>query len=165
MADDSSIQGMRIVNTDRGGPAIKRTVAGKTFDISRAGVYSRNSTNITVQQNVFEANSTAVLLSADKIRKFETLVSDNVFQYNDSGVIIAGKGASGSFRSKIKRNTVKNNGIGIQVYTRNYNNFNSVISDNTTTDNSVGINVDSQTDGDAFSGFQIIMPRIILVQI
>ncbi|MDP8218263.1 MAG: hypothetical protein P9M03_06015 [Candidatus Theseobacter exili] len=148
MADNTQVWGMRIVNTDQGGPSINKTFLGTTYDLRRVGIYSNNKTNIKIiNNNVFEANSTSVLLTSIKQNKFETVISNNTFQYNDSGIILSGKGGSGSFNTSIENNAVSNNGIGVQIITKKYASFNADISHNIINGNSVGIKVLSSTDG------------------
>ena len=121
-SDDVTISGLKITNTDQNQPPQTVTFDGATYDISRAGVYSYNANDITLSDVHVQGNSIGALLTADAVPEFRTTVESSTFSGNDAeGLLILGRGSSGSFNAAIVYSSFDKNGAGVAIDAQRYN--------------------------------------------
>ena len=126
LADNTVVRGMRIINTDLGGPAQPVTIGGEIYDISRVGVYGKDANNVRLTRNKVEGSSFGALLGADQTENFSTLVAGNTFRGNlEDGLHVQGQGMSGTFNFVSVFNTyVDSVGDGVEIQAWDYDEAN-----------------------------------------
>jgi len=120
LADNTVVRGMRVVNTDLGGPEQPVTIGGRTYDVSRVGIFGKDANNVRLTRNKLEGNSYGALLGADRTENFSTIVLGNTFRGNlADGLHVHGEGMSGTFSFISVFNTYSDNlydGVEIQAW-------------------------------------------------
>ncbi len=131
-ANRTFIGGFGVLNTDFGNPAMDVTVAGATFDISRAGIVGLNASDVVIARNVVVGTSIGIALAAEGLPRFRSRIKDNTVVGTDEiGIGILGVGASGRFEADVTGNAVVGgNGPGIGIDAFNYSQARVNLSDN-----------------------------------
>jgi hypothetical protein len=122
MANNTTVRGMHVRNTDMGGPDQMIIFPGlPTFDISRVGIYGNNATDLTIIENILTGNETGALLARGG--DFNLLFQNNLVDRNEiDGMNILTEGAgTASFYADISGSTFsRNNQGGLRIYVNDY---------------------------------------------
>ncbi len=121
MANNTTVRGMHVRNTDMGGPPISvPSVPFGDLEISRIGIYANNATDLTILENTLAGNSDGALLAREG--DFRLLFTDNLVRDNDwAGLVVLGAGTSGTFDALIRNSSFIDNGdAGLVVQAQNY---------------------------------------------
>ncbi len=122
MADQTTVRGFIIRNTDMGGPDQFLLIPGlATMEYSRAGIFANGATDLTITENILVGNHVGALLATETdfaLRFANNLVTGN----DDHGLHIAAQSdGSGVFGAFVRDNWFVNNGNnGMNVEVRNY---------------------------------------------
>ena len=122
MADQTTVRGFIIRNTDMGGPDQFLLIPGlATMEYSRAGIFANGATDLTITENILVGNHVGALLATEtdfSLRFANNLVTGN----DDNGLHIAAQSdGSGAFGAFVRDNWFVDNGNnGMNVEARNY---------------------------------------------
>ncbi len=121
MANNTTVRGMHVRNTDMGGPQQWEMLPGmSTHEISRVGIYGPNVTGLAILENTIAGNSEGVLLMRNG--DFDLFFDRNDVRDNDAnGLWIEALGASGTFNALIQNSRFTDNiESGARIEARNY---------------------------------------------
>jgi hypothetical protein len=121
MANQTTVRGFHVRNTDMGGGPILSSVPGTSIvDISRVGIFGNNATGLHVMHNVIANNVHGAVFQ--RAGDFDLSFTENsVLNNQGRGLWIEGVGASGSFQAVLERSWFNNNqGGGGLVMARDY---------------------------------------------
>ncbi|MGD9873919.1 MAG: inverse autotransporter beta domain-containing protein [Kiritimatiellia bacterium] len=119
MVSNSSISGMRILNTDvPGAPPVLDLIDGNPYDISRVGVFGHDANDILIRQNQIGRSEHGIFLGVDSTPDYVARIQGNrISGAVDDGVRIEAVGGPGSIFSLLSSgNSYSGNGSdGIDV--------------------------------------------------
>lgn len=151
MVSNSSITGMRILNTDvPGAPPILDFVDGNPYDISRVAVFGHDANNILIRQNQIGRSQHGIFLGVDSTPNYVARLQGNrISGAVDDGVRVEAVGGPGSsFTLLSGGNSYSGNGSdGIDVDVEDFDNvFLSFAGDRASGNQNDGIDMDSCED-------------------
>lgn len=151
MVSNSSITGMRILNTDvPGAPPILDFVDGNAYDISRVGVFGHDANNILIRQNQIGRSQHGIFLGVDSTPDYVARIQGNrISGVIDDGVRIEAVGGPGAtFTLLSSGNSYSGNGSdGIDVDVEDFDSvFLSFAGDRASGNQNDGIDMDSCED-------------------
>ncbi len=121
MANQTSLRGFSIRNTDAGGPAQPVTIGSMApFDVSRVGIFGNDAAELTIENNRITGNADGVLV----VRQGDLNLAFNrniVRENSVSGLRVEGTGSSGLFNVLVDNSTFSGNaGGGVQIHAAQY---------------------------------------------
>ena len=154
VANQTTVKGFSIRNTDRGlPPIIFDTPAFYNVNPARMGIFGNGATDVTITRNLLANNETAAHFS--RIGSFRLNFSDNTVEDNSLvGLEICTAGAglpsSDTCEATVARNSIQNNGsIGLYSTMWNYQSSLLDIADSDISRNTVGVSSSQAESGDA----------------
>jgi hypothetical protein len=121
MANQTTVRGFHVRNTDMGGGPILSSVPGTSIvDLSRVGIYGDNATGLNVMHNIIANNVHGAVFQ--RAGDFDlNFAGNSVLNNQDRGLLIEGAGAGGSFQAILERSWFNSNqGGGGLVMAQNY---------------------------------------------
>lgn len=154
VANQTTVKGFSIRNTDRGlPPIIFDTPAFYNVNPARMGIFGNGATDVTITRNLLANNQTAAHFSRNG--SFRLNFSDNTVEDNSLvGLEICASGAGSTSadtcEATVARNSIQNNG-GIGLYSTMWNYQSSLldIADSDISRNAVGVSSSQAESGDA----------------
>ena len=121
MANQTTIRGFSIRNTDRGGPNQMVILPNMpTMDISRIGIFGPDVTDLTIRDNLIAGNTDGAILARNG--DFNLNFDRNQVRNNEvNGLWVEGVGSSGTFVASIRNSQFTDNtAVGALIATRAY---------------------------------------------
>jgi len=121
MANQTTVRGFSIRNTDRGGPAQMVILPNMPpMDISRIGIFGPDVTDLTIRDNLIAGNTDGAILARNG--DFNLNFDRNQVRNNEAnGLWVEGVGSSGTFVASIRNSQFTDNpAFGTQIATRDY---------------------------------------------
>jgi len=123
VANNTTVRGMRVINTELGGAPQPITVDGVGVDVRRVGIFGLDANNVTIScRNIVEQNEYGVFLGATGVLDVAFAAEGSTFRNNDDdGVLVVASGNSGTFSFISASNDYLNNGDdGLEVHAQDF---------------------------------------------